>query len=131
MEQAPDRRATTAKLSTNVFIAFSIIGALLFYLFQYALLGGLGLGLSLFGLVSWFHFKKRGLPQYNPDIQQTVDTKMTWFLFTLAIVGILILIFNMRQNGPEFYNGIAAGLVFTCAVAYVIELLLNWFSSFR
>ena len=114
-----------------VFLTLALAGTILFYFFRLALLGGLGVGLSLFGLVSWFHFRRRFSPDPKAPLRESVESKMGWFLLGLVIVGILILVFNVQQKGPEFYNGIAAGLVFTCAVAYVFELMLNWFSGFR
>ncbi len=129
MINPPDRKAQTVRMTTGIFLVFSILGSVLFYIFRFELLGGLGLGCSLFGLVSWFHFRKRHIPSQN--LESTVESKMTWFLLGLAIIGIVILLLNVQQNGPAFYSGIAAGLSFTCAVAYVCELLLNWFSGFR
>lgn len=126
-----DKRKFTSKLTAQFFFGFAFLGAVLFFIFKYTLLGGLGLGLSLFGLASWFHFRKYQLLNYNPNVEQTVDSKMTWFLLVLILVGVLLLFSNIRQEGPEFYNGISVGLICVCAVAYVGELLLNWLSGFR
>lgn len=124
-----NRKAQTERLTTVIFLLFAIIGSILFYIFRFELLGGLGLGCSLFGLVSWFHFRKRSLSTHKAD--QSVESRMTWFLLGLTVIGIIIVLLNVQQKGPDFYSGIAAGLAFTCAVAYVCELLHNWFAGFR
>lgn len=126
MLNPPDRKIQTIKASKLVFIVLAIVGSVLFYFFRYDLVGGLGLSSSLFGLASWFHFRK------NQDRKsKSMDTKMTWFLLGAVVLGVVLLFLNHQQNGPDFYAGIAAGLVFMAALTYGFELTLTWFANLR
>lgn len=121
-----DRKSQTITASKLVFFILAVFGAMLFYFFRFELLGGLGLSSSLFGLASWFHFRK--MQDRKSD---NMDTKMTWFLMGAIIFGIALILLNHMQEGPDFYAGIAAGMVFIAALTYAFELMLTWFANLR
>jgi len=122
----PDRQIQTLKFTVRLFMFLALVGTIGFHFFRFEMLGGLGLAFSLFGLVSWFHFRKR-----EKERLDAIETKFTWFLLALVMVGILIFGINVRMKGPEFYNGIAGGLIFMCGLTYALELFLNWMASVR
>jgi len=122
----PDRKSQSIAASKIVFFVLAIAGAVLFYFFKYDLLGGLGLSGSLFGLASWFHFRR----SHNRK-SESMDTKMTWFLLGAVVFGIALMLLNSMQKGPDFYSGIAAGMVFMAALTYGFELTLTWFANLR
>lgn len=108
------------------FLVAAILGSGLFYFFQRSTVGGLGIATCLFSLVSFFHFNK-------PRAGKTkhIDTKMTWFLLALTLLGIVIIIVNEMQGGPDFYRGIGAGLSLICGITYALELLMVWLDNVR
>jgi len=122
----PDRKSQTITASKVVFLILAVAGAILFYFFNYGLLGGLGLSSCLFALASCIHFRKA-----HNRASESMDTKMTWFLLGAVVFGVVLMLFNVLQSGPEFYAGIAAGLIFMAALTYGFELTLIWFANLR
>lgn len=114
----------TARSIRILFLALAVVGSVLFYYYQRTTLGGLGLSGCLFSLVSFFHFLK-------PRAGKTkhIDTKMTWFLLAMTVVGIILLFANHMNRGPDFYRGIAAGVAMICGLAYGLELLMTWLDN--
>ncbi len=108
------------------FLAFAAIGSLVFYYWGYSLLGGVGLSASLFSLVSFFHFNK-----VVERKAKHLDTKMTWFLLAVVFVGILLILGNKMQEGPQFYYGIGGGMTLVGGIAYCIELLFTWLANVK
>lgn len=125
-DKPPARDNQVLKIARITFVVLAIIGGLLFHSFRYQLLGGFGIGLSLFSLASFFHINK-DLSRKSDNI----DTKMTWFLIALVFLGLLLLLVNHYMSGPLFYTGISASLILICGITYCIELLLTWSDSVR
>lgn len=125
-DKPPVRDGQVLKTSRMTFIILALAGGLLFYYYKYQLLGGFGIGLSLFSLASFFHVNK-DLSRESDNI----DTKMTWFLIGLVFLGLLLLLVNHYISGPPFYTGISASLILICAITYCVELLLTWSDSVR
>ena len=120
----PNRDDQLKSICRIGFLITALAGGIVFYVFGYDLLGGIGLGGSLFALASFFHI--------NKDVNrrsQHIDTKMTWFLVGLTILGVMVLVGNHKLEGPPFYTGIAASLSLICGITYCIELIFTWSDS--
>ena len=122
----PDRKVQTSRFIHAAFMVMALAGAALFHFYRLQLVGGLGLGMSLFGLASWFHFRRHEVGK-----TQSMDTKMSWFLLGCIMLGVLILLVNLAMKGTDFHTGIAAALVFVSALTYCMELLLTWYAHVR
>lgn len=123
-EQPPDRRINVLKFTKLGLVIVAIVGTMIFYVYQFDVLGGLGLALALFGLASFFHFNKR-----KETVVELMDTKISWFLIGMTFIGLFLVLANYTIKGPAFYNGIGIGMTLICAISYCVELLLTWSDS--
>lgn len=119
-------KARMTKLCRLVFLTLAIVGSIMFYYFQQTTMGGLGVSTSLFALVSFFHFNK-----LESRKSTMIDTKMTWFLLGVCILGLVLMIANAAQDGPDFYNGISVGMIFMGGLAYSLELVFTWLDNVK
>jgi len=118
--------AQTKKFCNVFFLTLAILGSGVFYYFKNSILGGVGLSVSLFSLVSFFHFLK-----VTDRQSKHADTKMSWFLLGVCLVGLLLIAGNAMSEGIAFYYGIGAGMSMMGGIAYGLELMLTWLHNLR
>ncbi len=108
------------------FLIVAVLGSALYYWKGNTMAGGIGLSASLFSLVSFFHFNKLQKREGTH-----IDTKMTWFLLIVTIIGVLLIFLNKMQGGPHFYYGIGGGMAMIGGIAYGLELLYTWLAQVK
>ena len=120
-QKPPDRKVQTLLWLNPTLMVLIALGLIGFYLFEYSSIGGLSLGIAIFCLVSYLHFRNR-----TSVSTETMDTKTTLFFIALTVIGVSLAMLNKSWEGPGFYNGVGIALSLVAGICYCIELLLIW-----
>lgn len=119
-------KSKTTTASRIIFLSLAVVGCGLYYYFQNSMLGGLGVSTSLFALVSFFHFNKLANRK-----SKLIDTKMSWFLIAICILGIILMVANEAMHGSDFNRGVTGGMILMGGLSYCLELVFTWLDNVR
>ncbi len=114
------------KYCSITFFILTLVGSGLYYFFGDNVYGGLGVGVALMSMFSFFHLR-----QQLQNKSSAIESSFTWLLLGLSIGGIVMALLNNYVFDSDFGVGLGVGICFISAAIYCCELLIRFLDSVK
>ena len=102
------------------------IGIAIYIYLPDSIWAGAGIMASMTSVASLIHIKF-----LIPSDDNVIESKQTWFLLLVTVIGIVAIIYCKASGCPDFYTGMGGGIALVSAITFCVILLIRFDQSVR